>query len=270
MSAPNPAGASPEALVDLQETLYASRQPTRRYLHRARLDWITAQIAALAPTTAAQTAIEVGPGSGVYLPHLLKAFEGVTATDIEDAYLNHARARLSDEPRLTLTADDITDSRLPADTFDLLLCSEVIEHIPADRAADAIRGMARRLRPGGVLILSTPQPWSPLELACKAALKRPLIWLARAVYREPVLPTGHINLMPIARVQASLRDAGLVEEHTHATGVYLPLLAELLPGPALAFARWLEPRLLRGPGRGLLWTQYHAYRKPDPAAMSPA
>ncbi len=270
MNAPNPSGASADALVDLQETLYASRQPTRRYLHLARRDWITAQIQRLAATTQAATAIEIGPGSGVYLPHLLNAFQQVTATDIEDAYLAHARNQFADEPRLTLRADDITASQLPAGSFDLVLCSEVIEHIPADRAQDAIRGMARLLRPGGVLVLSTPQPRSPLEICCKAALKRPLIWLARAVYREPVLPTGHINLMPIGRVQAFLRDAGLVEEDTHCSGVYLPLLAELLPGPALSLARWLEPRLLRGPGRGLLWTQYHSYRQPPASATSQA
>jgi len=269
VSAPNPAGASADALIDLQETLYDSRHPMRRYLHRARLNWITAQIAALAPSTTSDAAVEVGPGSGVYLPHLLKHFARVSATDIEDAYLDHTRKRLGGEPRLSLQADDITDSRLPAGTFDFVLCSEVIEHIPPPRAADAIRGMACLLRPGGVLMLSTPQPWSPLEVSCKAALKRPLIWLARAVYREPVLPTGHINLMPVGRVQSYLREAGLSEENTHFTGLYLPLLAEFLPRPTLALARWLEPRLLRGPGRGLLWTQYHIYRRPPINPASP-
>lgn len=44
-----------------------------------------------------------------------------------------------------------------AASFDTVLCTQVIEHVPDP--AEAIREIARVLRPGGRLILSAPQAW---------------------------------------------------------------------------------------------------------------
>ncbi|GAB4483178.1 MAG: hypothetical protein Kow00124_32470 [Anaerolineae bacterium] len=49
---------------------------------------------------------------------------------------------------------DATALTLPDESFDRVVCISVIEHIPDDRAA--IREMARVLRPGGLLALTTP------------------------------------------------------------------------------------------------------------------
>jgi SAM-dependent methyltransferase len=42
-------------------------------------------------------------------------------------------------------------------TFDSVLCNEVLEHVP--EPASLMGEVARVLRPGGVLLLSTPQTW---------------------------------------------------------------------------------------------------------------
>ena len=110
-------------------------------------------------------ALEIGPGSGLYLPVLAKRFREVIAADIEDAYLNAANSLAAAHPNLHPVVDDITHSRLPERSFDLILCTEVVEHI-AD-SARAIAEMHRLLKPGGVLILSTPQRYSSLELTAK-------------------------------------------------------------------------------------------------------
>jgi SAM-dependent methyltransferase len=49
---------------------------------------------------------------------------------------------------------DITCIELPDDSFDLILASHVLEHIPDDVAA--MRELRRVLRPGGVAILAVP------------------------------------------------------------------------------------------------------------------
>jgi SAM-dependent methyltransferase len=49
---------------------------------------------------------------------------------------------------------DITDIPYPDDTFDTVLCSHVLEHVPDDRAAMA--EVRRVLRPGGFAILHVP------------------------------------------------------------------------------------------------------------------
>lgn len=49
---------------------------------------------------------------------------------------------------------DITDLWFKANTFDWILCSHVLEHIPDDRAA--IRELRRVLKPGGVAVILVP------------------------------------------------------------------------------------------------------------------
>ena len=95
----------------------------------------------------------------------------------------------------------------------MVLCSEVVEHIP-DSAA-ALRAMHALLRPGGLLVLSTPQRHSPLEVAGRVAFLPGIVTLVRAVYREPILATGHINLLT-AR-EARLQLAGRASRCSRAT-----------------------------------------------------
>ena len=70
-------------------------------------------------------------------------------------------ARLPDLERVTADlyapADlrlDITDMDLPDGSFDLILCSHVLEHVPDDRAA--MGELRRVLAPGGLALVLTP------------------------------------------------------------------------------------------------------------------
>ena len=217
-----PAAARPTPaaeLLALQDTLYASRNPTRRWLHAERRTWIERALRRRA-AGGARTAVEVGPGSGVYLSLMAELFDEVTATDVEEAFL--ARAREIDGVRVVL--DDVTRSDLPARSFDVVLCSEVIEHVP-DPAA-ALRGLRRLLAPGGTLVLSTPLRFSPLELLGRVAFLPGIVHAVRRVYREPVLPTGHVSLLSERALRRELERAGLRVREAAKTGLYLPLIAE--------------------------------------------
>lgn len=253
-------------LVELQRTLYTSGNPTRRWLHRARRDWISAALRRWAPPARRQ-ALEVGPGAGVYLPLLAELFERVVASDVEPAYLRFAAPLAEEFSNLQFLADDITASRLPARSFDLILCSEVIEHLCEPRAA--LAGMFRLLQPGGVLILSTPQPYSSLELAGRIAFLPGIIGLVRLVYRELVLDTGHINLTSSRRLEQQLADLGFEVLERHKSGMYLPLVAEFAGQYGLKLEQWLERRLRGGPAQGLLWTQCCVARAPAQADAPP-
>jgi SAM-dependent methyltransferase len=249
----NDADAPSHPLVELQETLYTSRNPTRRWLHTTRRDWIQKAVAGAGP---GRRALEVGPGSGVYLPALLQHFDEVSALDVETAHLRHLEPRF---PQVELIEGDVTGTVDVSEPFDLILCSEVVEHIP-DSAA-ALRGMAALLRPGGTLILSTPQRFSPLELASKVAFLPGIVSIVRAVYREPVLEQGHVNLMTRRTVRRQLAEAGFVVERDFLSGVYVPLLAEFGGRAGLSLARRAEGLLRRSPLAWLLWTQYYVARR---------
>ena len=259
--------ASDTELVALQETLYRSSNPTRRWLHCTRRDWIVDALQRHAPAHDAwqrhtpshpARALEVGPGSCIYLPVLARLFDEVVATDIEAAFLKHAAPLRDSLPNLQLALDNICDSTLPPASFDLILCTEVVEHI-ADSSA-ALRGMRRLLKPGGVLVLSTPQRYSPLEQTARIAFLPGVIDLVRRIYKEPVLETGHINLMTARTLQRQLHGAGFALHEQHQSGMYLPLLAEFGSMRALRLEQWLERKLRGTAGAWLLWTQYYVAR----------
>ena len=58
------------------------------------------------------------------------------------------------ESKQAMVQMDITDIHLPDNTFDVIICNHVIEHIPDDTRAMA--ELFRVLRPGGWSILQTP------------------------------------------------------------------------------------------------------------------
>jgi len=240
-------------LVSLQRTLYQSRNPTRRWLHTSRKAWVEERILR---EGRGGVALEVGPGSGVYLPALQRVCSSVVATDIQEAHLYDLEPRF---PGVRLVRDDITQSRLEAESFDLVLCSEVVEHLENSEAA--LSEMARLLRPGGALILTTPQRFSTLEMASKVAFLPFVVPLVRLVYREPVLKQGHINLLTRREARRQVARTGLEIVEEHLSGMYIPLLAELGGEGARRMAARMEEALRRGALSWALWTQCYLARK---------
>jgi SAM-dependent methyltransferase len=90
----------------------------------------------------------------------------------------------------------------PDDTFDRVICSEVLEHIPDDEGAMA--EIARVLRPGGVLAATVPS-WFP-EKVC---------WALSAEYHAPLAAGGHVRIYTEQLVRHRLRRAGLSPEGSH-------------------------------------------------------
>lgn len=61
--------------------------------------------------------------------------------------------------RLQISRLDLTAMPFRDDTFDLVICNHVIEHVPAWEAL--ARELHRVVRPGGLLYLATPNPCRP-------------------------------------------------------------------------------------------------------------
>jgi 2-polyprenyl-3-methyl-5-hydroxy-6-metoxy-1,4-benzoquinol methylase len=248
-------------LVGLQLTLYESRTPTRRWMHRERHRIIVAALRRAAATSGSGVALEVGPGAGPYVPTLIELFDRVVVSDIEPDYLDHIRERFGATDRLDIVVDDIADSKLERASFDVVLCSEVLEHTSDPGAV--LRGIARVMRPGGTLVLSTPQAYSTVELLGRIAFRPGLLHLARAIYREPVLPTGHISLLTRSEARELLAGSGFEIVSASASTFYLPGIAEFGGERGMRLLRRLESLLQRGRGAGLLWTQHWTATRRD-------
>jgi len=103
----------------------------------------------------ARTILEVGCGQGALLAELARAFRAadLSGIDASEAALVHARKRCS---RAELSVFDLeqSDGHAFARRFDLIVCSEVLEHLEHD--ALALRRVCGWLRPGGHLLVSVP------------------------------------------------------------------------------------------------------------------
>lgn len=248
------------ALLDLQETLYTSTNPTRRWLHLLRKGWVDRNLKRFGGK--GKAALEIGPGCCVYVAPMAKWYETVTVSDVEESYLVKARKLQKGEKKLKVEVDDLVKSRLKEGAYDTVLCSEVVEHLPPKGTKAAFKTLSRLPKMGGVLLLSTPQRYSTLELCGRVAFHPWVVGMVRRIYDEPVLAPGHINLMTAAQVRALLEDNGMVIQEHGLSGLYIPLLAEFGGAPGRAIAAGLEKVLKHVPVlKGLLWTQYWVARR---------
>ncbi len=100
--------------------------------------------------------IDVG-GAGSVLPYLLASLghEGL-AVDAQswltDLCGHIARARKL--PLQTANADLTKDDNIWANTWNIVLCVSVLEHMPASQRAGALRRLAGMVKPGGLLCLT--------------------------------------------------------------------------------------------------------------------
>lgn len=99
-------------------------------------------------------------------------------------------------------------TRLPfaAESFDAVITSEVLEHIPDDTGA--LAELTRILRPGGVFAATVPS-WFPETIN----------WMLSDDYHAPAVAGGHVRIYSATELRAKLRAAGLQlagSHHAHA------------------------------------------------------
>jgi len=108
--------------------------------------------------------LDLGCGSGRHACRVYE-FEGVTVFGVDANFndLQEAKGRLQYHEAIGAhgggswgcAAGDILSLPFPEASFDLVICAEVMEHIPSDaHAADEIM---RVLKPGGTLVVSVPR-----------------------------------------------------------------------------------------------------------------
>lgn len=115
-----------------------------------------------------------------------------------------AAGEISPESSPGVLRGDATRLPFPDATFDVVITSEVLEHITDDTAA--IREMARVLRPGGRFAASVP-----------ARLPETINWRLSDEYHAPAAVGGHVRIYSQVELTAKLRAAGLDVTGGHRT-----------------------------------------------------
>lgn len=246
-----------QADIDFQKNLYSDINPTRRWLHNSRREWVMGAIDRNT-TIGKEKVIEIGVGCGIFTKYLSERGCRIFAVDINKAFLESIR----NLPGVIVSHLDATE-KPPLRGYDVALCSEVIEHVPRDRSVVLLHSIYASLKPGGVLILTTPQAFSTLEIAARCLRLKPVLALARRIYGKAD-ELGHINLLSQRQLRSQLTMAGfrIIEEHK--CGLYIPVLAEVGGKVGMRIAKFIERGLKNLPIlSGLLWTQCYVIQKPD-------
>ncbi len=145
--------------------------------------------------------LEVGSGCGALALRLRDAGVDVVPTDLDPPHEWIARLDL-DEPEWT----DAT--RGP---FDLVVCVETLEHVENPR--QVLRSIRALLRPGGRLVVSTPNVTHPHSRLLTLLRGAPYIFGPRH-YHSP----GHITLLPDWMLAEHVRLAGFGQVEVSAAG----------------------------------------------------
>jgi SAM-dependent methyltransferase len=118
--------------------------------------------------------LDAGCGRGL---HALELDEGsyVVGIDVSQAALD-----------VNTTADekllgDVQTLALPAESFDVAVCWDVLEHLP--RPYDALDNLVQAIKPGGRLVLGLPHVFSPKALVAKFTPLRSHVWFYKHVFK---------------------------------------------------------------------------------------
>ena len=193
---------------------------------------------------AGETILDIGCGNARDMIRILEAGARIVGIDLSEGMIDQARRELqaAGHRDVRLDVGDATQMPFPDASFDKVLCSEVIEHIPDADAA--VREIRRVLKPGGMLVISTPNrtSWYGFD--------RYILW-ARVLRRRWNHPFD--NWRTMSELTSMLTRQGL-EVSTTATVCYLPgfLATYFLPrqlqsavvacmGPAEGLARRIAP-----------------------------
>ena len=160
------------------------------------------------PLSAGDRVLDLGCGEGRHvLSAYLEADVHSVGVDLSLDDLRATQQKFSeyadpDNPAKSFTLASANALSLPfADhSFDVVICSEVLEHIPDYRAA--LAEIERVLKPGGLLCASVPRTWP--ERIC---------WFFSAAYHQ--VPGGHLRIFRARALRNQIEQFGFSNYHQH-------------------------------------------------------
>ena len=196
-TAVKPAPAHPQSLLDLPPG-------------EARQSLLTVYSILEAKLPAADLAVyEAGGGSTSFLPLNVLRRAHVTVVDLDDDQI-----RNNDYAQEAILGD-IQTYRFAPDSFDLVICYNVIEHVPDVEAA--LNGFCQSLKPTGMILIGAPNPRSLSGVLTKYSPHWFHVWFYRHVRGDneaglpgqAPFPTFFHPLVSLSKLEAFAREHGL-------------------------------------------------------------
>lgn len=128
----------------------------------ALLQYYRQALGSFLPAEKSARIVDVGCGMG----RVLLALKSMGYTNLSGLEYDEGQAAYCRKKGLEveLTQDTPAALRRHANSFDLVLCTDVIEHIPHDQQLDFVAAIHESLKPGGKLICTVPNANSALAM----------------------------------------------------------------------------------------------------------
>jgi len=158
------------------------------------------------------TVLDAGCGRGGVIELYWEGVEQAVGVDFDLDSLTEHRCLQQ------LIRGDLAQLPFAADTFDVVLCSWVLEHLTHPDAV--FLELARVLRPEGHLVLLAPNAWNYVTLAQRLVPGRFQRWLTRRIYGREDKDTFSLAYKANTRraLDARLNRVGLANEEFHLVG----------------------------------------------------
>lgn len=129
-------------------------------IYRSRYKWIEKTLGKLAANQKFERSLSLGCGEGEGDPCIAFHSKKLYACDINADDVAFAQKTNQSFSNIVYSVDDATQLSFESDLFDLVVSSEVIEHvgIPADRL---LKEVVRVLKPNGIAIITYPSKSFP-------------------------------------------------------------------------------------------------------------
>ena len=160
--------------------------------------------------------LDLGCGEGRHaIAAYLESDVHSVGVDLSVQDLSRAREKFADfqqtqetSRELSLTSADALSLPFANDTFDKIICSEVLEHIPDYESV--LLEIQRILKPGGLLCVSVPRRWP--ERICW--------WLSEEYH---LVPGGHVRIFDAGELRNQIEARGFSRYYRHwAHGLHSP------------------------------------------------
>ena len=152
---------------------------------------------------------EAGGGSTSYIP-----LDGLNVAKITLVDIDPRQVERNGIAHETIVGD-LQTIELPAESFDLVICYNVIEHLP--RLPDALERISRVVKRGGLIVIGAPVPLSLNGLAARFTPHVVHVWICKHLLKWPdagkpgcaPFPVAYHKLVDPRGLQAHLQKFGL-------------------------------------------------------------
>jgi O-antigen biosynthesis protein len=101
--------------------------------------------------------LDIACGEGYGSAFLSKWAGSVTGIDIDEATVRHAQTKYASISNLSFTAGPCEDIPEDADSFDVVVSFELLEHLDSDHQVRFVKNVQRVLKQNGLFVLSSPE-----------------------------------------------------------------------------------------------------------------